>query len=78
MCVFFEFCLQIRVKKEVEDISSASRKSLCKVHLGIVWQKPTKFEDQISKNIFDRYTEHLKNIIDVSVKEVLDRGLHDQ
>jgi hypothetical protein len=66
--------LQIRVRKEMEDLPSttAAMRSSCKVSLGIVWQKSTMFQAQISKNIFDRYTKHLKDIIDVSVKQVLD------
>lgn len=64
----------MRVRKEVEDTPSAVGKSLCRVYLGIAQQKTSKAESQVSKNILDRQTEHLKKIIDVTVKEVLDHG----
>lgn len=62
---------QIRVRKEMVDISSTSPVTSCKVFIGVAWHKSSMFQNQISKNIFERYTKHLKDIIDVSVNEFM-------
>lgn len=62
---------QIQVRIEMANVSLSPPASSCKVFVGVAWQKSTLFQNQISKNIFERYTKHLKEFIDVSVKELL-------
>lgn len=65
---------QIRVRKEIEDVSRTPPASSCTVLVGIAWQKSTMLQSSISNNIFQRYTKHLKDIIDISVREILERS----
>ncbi|MCO5559948.1 hypothetical protein L7F22_013552 [Adiantum nelumboides] len=62
---------QIQVRKEMVDIAFDPPASSCKVFVGVAWHKSTLFQNQISKNIFERYTKLLKDVLDVSVKELL-------
>ncbi|KAI5059333.1 hypothetical protein GOP47_0025652 [Adiantum capillus-veneris] len=45
---------QIQVRKEMVDISTSPPASSCKVFVGVAWHKSTLFQNQISKNIFER------------------------
>lgn len=63
---------QIRVRKEIEDVSLSPPASSCKVLVGVAWQKSTVLQCSISKNIFQRFTKHLQDILDISVREILE------
>ncbi|KAH6558940.1 hypothetical protein KP509_1Z037100 [Ceratopteris richardii] len=62
---------QIQVRKEMVDVSESPARTSCKVFVGVAWQKSTLFQNQISKNIFERYSKHLKEFVDVAVRELL-------
>ncbi|KAH7306526.1 hypothetical protein KP509_22G016900 [Ceratopteris richardii] len=62
---------QIQVRKEMVDVSHSPPSTSCKVFVGVAWQKSTLFQEQISRNIFQRYTKHLKEFLDIGVGELL-------
>ncbi|XP_058102506.1 C2 and GRAM domain-containing protein At5g50170-like isoform X2 [Magnolia sinica] len=43
----------------------------CQVYVGIVWLKSTKFQKRITRNISDKFTHHLKEIFELSEREIL-------
>eukprot|EP01018_Ginkgo_biloba_P010181 Gb_29807 [translate_table: standard] len=62
---------QLHVRKEIETLLSESEVSNFRVFVGIAWLKSTTFQNRITKNIYEKFTEHLKETMHLAEKEVL-------
>ncbi|XP_057871325.2 C2 and GRAM domain-containing protein At1g03370 isoform X2 [Cryptomeria japonica] len=62
---------QLHVRKEFEDGFSASEECNFRVYMGISWLKSTTFQKRITQNIFEKFTDHLKEITHLAEKEIL-------
>ncbi|KAH9322295.1 hypothetical protein KI387_016934 [Taxus chinensis] len=62
---------QLQVRKELENGLSASEECNFRAYVGISWLKSTTFQKRITLNIFEKFTDHLKETIHLAEEEIL-------
>ncbi|XP_068664893.1 C2 and GRAM domain-containing protein At1g03370-like [Aristolochia californica] len=62
---------KVHLRYNVTASTSVPNMSQCDVYVGIEWIKRTKFKERISKNIFKKFTNRLKEIFELLEKETL-------
>ncbi|KAL5814872.1 hypothetical protein ACOSQ4_025513 [Xanthoceras sorbifolium] len=61
----------IHFRYEIEKSSLAHNACKCAVFVGIKWLKSTKFQQRITRNITEKFTNRLKEIIGLVEREIL-------
>lgn len=61
---------QVQVRREIETTSTNPPKSFVKASVGVSWHKNTDFKKKITKNIHDHMAKEIREVMNVSVKEV--------
>lgn len=62
---------QLQVRRELENAVSASEACNVRVFVGIAWLKSTTSQKRITKNIFEKFTDHLKETLRLAEDEIL-------
>lgn len=62
---------QLQVRRELENPLSASEACNVRVFVGIAWLKSTTSQMRITKNIFEKFTDHLKETLRLAEEEIL-------
>lgn len=63
--------LQVNFRYHIEKSSLAGNACKCEVYAGITWVKSTMFQQRISRNIIDKFTDRLKEITELVERESL-------
>eukprot|EP00850_Spirogloea_muscicola_P005882 SM000027S09663 [mRNA] locus=s27:621504:627334:+ [translate_table: standard] len=62
---------QVETRKELRQMSEKPALSELRVLVGVSWHKKTLFQKKISANVIEYHKQHVKDVVDILVKEVL-------
>eukprot|EP00850_Spirogloea_muscicola_P012524 SM000081S22658 [mRNA] locus=s81:346260:352232:- [translate_table: standard] len=62
---------QVETRKELRQKSEKPALSELRVLVGVSWHKNTLFQKKISANVIEYHKQHVKDVVDIFVKEVL-------
>lgn len=63
--------MQVHFRYQIENFGLAPGKCKCEVHMEILWLKSTVFQQRITRNITEKFTRRLKEIIELVEREAL-------
>ncbi|RZC92467.1 hypothetical protein C5167_041810 [Papaver somniferum] len=64
--------LPVHLKYQIENVHPGScTPCQCDVHLGIAWVRSTKFQQRITRNITEKFSNRLKEIFELVEREIL-------
>ncbi|XP_059304005.1 C2 and GRAM domain-containing protein At5g50170 [Lycium ferocissimum] len=62
---------RVQFRYQIEDATSVHNSCKCDVSVGVMWQKNTKFEQRITRNIIGKFTTRVKDILELVEREIL-------
>ncbi|RVX18655.1 C2 and GRAM domain-containing protein [Vitis vinifera] len=62
---------RVHFRYQIENFGLAPGKCKCEVHMEILWLKSTVFQQRITRNITEKFTSRLKEIIELVEREAL-------
>ncbi|KAG9138021.1 hypothetical protein Leryth_001285 [Lithospermum erythrorhizon] len=62
---------RVLLRYQIEKNTMAHRCCRCDVFVGVKWLKSTKFQQRISRNIIGKFTQRVKEIIELVEREIL-------
>ncbi|MCL7046618.1 hypothetical protein MKW94_007866 [Papaver nudicaule] len=63
---------RVHLKYQIENVHPGSSTSCqCDIHLGIAWVRSTKFQQRITRNITEKFSNRLKEIFELVEREIL-------
>lgn len=63
--------MQVHLRYQIERSALAHNACKCDVYLGIVWLKSSEFQQRITRNITEKFTNRLREIFEMIQREIL-------
>lgn len=64
--------MQVHFRYQFESsVLAAGNSCKCEIYVGVMWLKSTKFEQRITRNIIEKFTHRLKQILVLVEREIL-------
>lgn len=65
---------EVHVKRELETLSQRPVNTQVKAFVGVVWQKSTEAQKNITKNIYEHMARQIQELMDITVAEIFQRS----